>query len=780
MRNPGDRAETDGRRVSRASDACEVAIARPFLGTLAYSIPPDLRPVVSPGVRVRVPLGRTQAVGVVDRLGLRTDRDARPPRLKNVVEVLDEAPVVDEGLLRLSRWISDYYVAPLGVVLKTVLPPGLLGGRADRGRGPTTKTERVLRIRRELATLSEREQVFGRARRQRQAYETVESLGGEASVRHLVGQLGFSRTVVRALVDKGLAEQVERSVARDPFAGDRPTERRHVLTSAQQAVVDRLAALDRPGDVALLRGVTGSGKTVVYLEVLERVLADGRSGIVLVPEISLTPQTVERFRARFGDAVAVLHSGLSDGERYDAWRALRTGEKRVAIGPRSAAFAPVPNLGAIILDEEHESSYKQSDTPRYHARSVAVMRARIEGALCLLGSATPALESWENARAGRYHLLELKDRVTGRGLPSVELVDLRAEIERERSAQTGGPAGGPVDGPPILSERLRAAVERRLERAEQVILFLNRRGYASFAECVACGHVWSCGSCAVTLTYHRRRRRLVCHHCGFESPPPRSCGSCGEPDPRFSGVGTEQVERRVGELFPAARIARMDLDTTGSKWAHFEILESVRRREVDILLGTQMIAKGLDFPGVTLVGVINADVGLHLPDFRASERTFQLLEQVAGRAGRGEEPGEVLVQTSRPNHFALESAANHDYGGFAERELEDRREPGYPPFARLANVVVSGLEENPVIDTADAIAGWTRDLIRARRLTAIDVVGPAPCPIERLRDRWRWHFLLKTEHPPTLGSVLRYVAEHRGQPGTGLRLEIDRDPEALL
>ncbi|MDE2944167.1 MAG: primosomal protein N' [Gemmatimonadota bacterium] len=764
-------------REAGSTGVCEVAVARTFLGTLAYAIPASLVGAVEPGVRVRVPLHGGTAVGVVDRLGLRTDRE-RKPRLRELRGVLDEAPVIDAPLLDLCRWISDYYVAPLGVVLRAALPPGALGSRAGGGSPARPRTERVLRLVRDLRTLSERDRAFGRAKRQRELYETLESVGGQAGVGHLLKQLGFSRGVLNGLVERRLAEFVEREVERDPFAGPLEPEARFTLTPDQTQVVEDLERLDAPGRVVLLRGVTGSGKTAVYLEVLERQLAVGRSGIFLVPEIALTPQTVQRFRARFGDEVTVLHSGLSDGERFDAWRSLREGRKRIAIGPRSAVFAPVRNLGAIIVDEEHESSYKQSDVPRYHARSVAIMRARLEGCLCVLGSATPALESWENARTGRYRLLELEERVTGHGLPSVALVDLRADAgESPGQEAEDAPAGG---GPRVFSERLREAIAARLERGEQTILFLNRRGYASFAECAACGHVWSCGACSVTLTYHRRRRQLVCHHCGSTSPSPSGCGECGGPAPRYAGVGTEQVERRVGELFPEAGIARMDLDTTGSKWAHVEILEAFRRREVDILLGTQMIAKGLDFPEVTLVGVVNADVGLHLPDFRASERTFQLLEQVAGRAGRGEAPGEVLVQTSRPRHYALAAAAEHDYVGFAERELADREEPGYPPHRRLANLVISGKTESRVIDAAEELSEWTRRLIRGRRLVGIEVIGPAPCPIDRLRERWRWHFLIKADRAATLGGVLRFLGEQRGQPGSGLRLEIDRDPEALL
>ena len=766
---------------------CEVAIARPFLGTLAYEIPEDLAARIAPGHRVRVPLGRQGAVGIVDRLGYDEARTGIPRGLKAVSAVLDEEPVAGPTLLALCRWIADYYVAPLGVVLKTALPPGLMGGRAARGEGPREKTERIIRLARRLETLVERDETFGRARRQREAYETLETLDGVASVRHMTSQLGFGRSVLEGLVERGLAELDDRPVERDPFAGATSSPPALTPTAEQAAALEALRGLAERGGgrVALLHGVTGSGKTLVYLELLEGLIARGRGAIVLVPEISLTPQTVERFRARFGDRVAVLHSGLSDGERFDAWTALREGRKRVAIGPRSAIFAPVRDLGAIIVDEEHDSSYKQSDTPRYHARSVAVVRGRLEGALCVLGTATPALESWDNAREDRYELLRLEKRVTGHGLPRVELVDLRIAVEETRARGSdaldgsGDPAPGEA-GPLIFSPRLSTAIAERLRRGEQAILLLNRRGYATFVECVACGKVWSCRSCSVSLTFHRRRRRLVCHHCGYEEGPPDRCDQCGAPEPRFTGVGTEQVERRVAELFPDARVARMDLDTTGSKWAHFEILEAVRRHEVDLLLGTQMIAKGLDFPNVTLVGVINADVGLHLPDFRASERTFQLLEQVAGRAGRGAGPGEVLVQTFRPGHFALVCAAAHDYVGFAERELEDRREPGYPPFRRLANLVVSGTKEEPVADEADRLAEWTRALVDQRGLAGLEVVGPAPCAIDRLRDRWRWHFLLKAERAATLGAVLRFLAERHGQPGSDLRVEIDRDPESLL
>ena len=517
---------------------CEVAVPRPFLGTLAYEIPAELVEAVRPGVRVRVPLGRRGTVGIVDRLGLDEARRSTPKSLRPLKAVVGRGEVIDPGLLALCRWIAEYYVAPLGVVLKSALPPGLLGGRGGGRDTPAVKTERVIRLTRRLETLTERDTAFGRAHRQREAYETLESLDGTASIAHLTGQLAFSRSVLDGLVDRGVAEIIEREVDRDPFAGPPAAAEKIVPSPAQADVLRELRSLAGSGSgaVSLLRGVTGSGKTLVYLELLDSVLADGKSAIVLVPEISLTPQTVSRFRARFGDQVAVLHSGLSDGERFDAWRALREGRKRVAIGARSAVFAPVRDLGVIVVDEEHESSYKQSDTPRYHARSVAIMRGRIEGCLCVLGSATPALESWKNALDGRYRLLELPERITGQDLPSVELVDLRTAFDDPDASEPADTAPG-ERGPPIFSPRLRDAIERRLGRGEQSILLLNRRGYATFVECVECGNVWSCRNCSVTLTYHRRRRRLVCHHCGFEETPPTACGECGAPEPRMTGVG---------------------------------------------------------------------------------------------------------------------------------------------------------------------------------------------------------------------------------------------------
>jgi primosomal protein N' (replication factor Y) (superfamily II helicase) len=723
---------------------------------------------VAPGIRVEVPFGPRRLVGWVTGPSDKPDS----PRIRAVHRVLEEEPSADHDLLSLARWIADYYLSSLGMVLRTALPNPLGAAGADR-----VKTRRVLRLTRELPTLTLRDEVFGRAHRQRECYEFVEAAGGAVPVAHLAAQ-GFARAVVRGLLDRGVGRLVDEVVERDPFAAiPASTDPIQALTTAQEEVLAPLLAASRgDGGTFLLRGVTGSGKTRVYVELLEEVVRhQGRGAIVLVPEIALTPQTVDRFRSRFGDDVAVLHSALSEGERYDAWRMLRSGARRIAVGARSAVFAPVRDLGAVVVDEEHEASYKQGEAPRYHAREVAIMRARSAGAICLLGSATPSLESWANARRGKYTLLELPERVEGRPLPRVEVVDLRRERADRRPADR---AARP--GPLVLSEPLRAAVEDRLEREEQVILLLNRRGYASFVQCRSCGHVWQCDRCNVSLTYHRTRRRLICHYCFHEEATPARCEECGGEQLSFRGLGTEQVERAVTETFPRARVARMDVDTTSGRWAHHEILGRVGRREVDILLGTQMIAKGLDFHGVTLVGVINADVGLSLPDFRAGERTFQLLTQVAGRAGRGDQPGEVLIQTALPSHFAIRCALLHDYVAYAERELDERRDPPYPPHSRLANVVLSGPDEMRVQEAIEQLAAAAAAAVRTLRLSQVHLLGPAPCAIDRIRDRWRWHFLLRSESPRQLGAVCRALYREHGTGTDPIRIIIDRDPVALL
>ena len=822
----------------------QVALPLPMPRTFTYAVPPELRAAARPGARVLVPFANKEKIGWIDREAPAPDK---PGRVKPVSAVLDAHPSVTPTILKLSRWIADYYLAPLGLVLRTALPAGLTDSSTDyvsllrepveqelsplemklmawladtqgpqavlrlrrelgdhgwwpvirrmeeRGfvrvetEGPriehAVKTRRVLRIVQELPTLLAREEAFGRAKRQREAYETLESLGGRAEAAHMTAALGFGPDIIRQLVKKGFVAAEDEVVSRDPYA-EMPVAEAPRLnpTAAQAGVIRELVKASRtkePGTF-LLRGVTGSGKTLVYIELLREVVErQGKTAIVLVPEIALTPQTVGRFKAVFGDRVAVLHSALSEGERYDEWRSLRAGEKQIVVGARSAIFAPLANLGAVIVDEEHEGSYKQAEAPRYHAREVAVVRSTIEGAVCVLGSATPSLESWSNARAGKYALLELPDRVGGQPMPPIKVVDLRAE--RKRVKKTTGPLQEPA--PVILSDVLVEAVRDRIKREEQTILLLNRRGYATFVQCRECGQVWHCPQCNVSLTFHRRRARLTCHYCLHEEASPKICSACGSDDLSFKGVGTEQVERAVEEAFPSARIARMDVDTTAGKWAHHTILGRVERGEVDILLGTQMIAKGLDFANVTLVGVINADTGINLPDFRATERTFQLLTQVAGRAGRGPKGGEVFIQTALPHHYAVERATEHDFVGFADRELETRREPSYPPFSRLVNVVISGVEEKATQEAAVAAADWVSGLLAARAVRDVALVGPAPCPIDRIRNRWRWHFILRSPSAKTLGKVARYFFEKYhagGSKQAELRIAIDRDPVALL
>jgi primosomal protein N' (replication factor Y) (superfamily II helicase) len=748
----------------------DVALPVPVAHTFTYSADAGS---AAPGTRVRVPFGNRRLIGwVVGPAATPVDAS----HIRSVDRALESSPSVSPDLLALCRWIADYYVVPIGLVLRAALPIALSDSR--RAAEPA-RMRKIVSIRRELPSLLERDALFARAPRQRACYESLEASGGSAPLAQLVERLGFSAAVIKGLVDKGIVVLDEQRQERDPFrsiAVAPPAVLRP--TAAQQVAIDAVltAARDRgaaPAAPFLLLGVTGSGKTLVYTEILrEIVMEQGRGAIVLVPEIALTPQTVARFRAQFGDVVAVLHSGLSDGERFDAWRALREGERRIAIGARSAIFAPVRDLGAIIVDEEHEATYKQSESPRYHARDAALMRARFANAVCVLGSATPALESWHNVERSKYTLLELPQRVEGRPLPVVEIVDLRAASgESKETARTR----------PILSEPLRAAITDRLARREQIILLLNRRGYATFVQCRACGAVWHCAQCNVSLTYHRGRRRLVCHYCFHEEAPPTHCDACGSGDLSFRGVGTEQVEREVAERFPAARIARMDVDTTSGKWAHHEILGRVERGDVDILLGTQMIAKGLDFPMVTLVGVVNADVAMNLPDFRATERTFQLLTQVAGRAGRGERVGRVLVQTALPDHYAIRCAIQHDYRTFAERELDERTETGYPPLSRMANVVISSSDEAATQQAAEHAAEWTRAAARDHG-AVVRLTGPAPCPIDRIRGRWRWHFLLRADTPPPLSVVCQALQNsYTLKPGRAeLRLVLDRDPVSLL
>lgn len=749
----------------------DVALPLPLFRTFTYRVPAGLGSTAI-GSRVLVPFRSRREIGLVVGAG----EAKEGVRYKDVLAAPDDAPVLDAPMLALCRWIAEYYVVPLGVALRCALPAALTGAKAPI---PARKTRRVATIDQELPSLLHRDRIFARSPQQRALYELLEQFGGRAAVEALGEQLHFSPSVLKGLVARGLVSISDETVARDPFLTRAlRVADSHVPSDAQRHALARLAVA-APGHVALLHGVTGSGKTLVYLEFLRRVVMEqGKSAIVLVPEIALTPQTVDRFRAVFGDRIAVLHSALSDGERYDAWLALRRGEKRIVVGARSAVFAPLRDLGAIVVDEEHESSYKQGEAPRYHAREVAIVRARAEGAVVLLGSATPSLESWTNAKSGKYELLTLPERAGGAQLPVVRVVDLRAEQPKRKPSETpeADAAFAYAISPP-----LEAALRDRLAKGEQSILLLNRRGYSAFIQCGTCGDVAVCPNCSISLTYHRTPERLVCHYCQHAEALHLSCQRCGGMRLRQRGLGTQQVERLLAEHYASARIARMDVDTTSGKWAHTEILDRVGAGEVDILLGTQMIAKGLDFPNVTLVGVIDADVGINLPDFRASERCFQLLSQVAGRAGRGPKGGEVLIQTRSPLHHAVRCAVTHDYYAFVAQELAGRTIPAYPPMVRIANVVLSGTQEDATARLAERTAAWLHKLLARHRAPGVTVIGPAPCPVERVKQRWRWHVLLKAERPQELGRVARYLVERFEVPKQfGLRLTLDRDPVALL
>jgi primosomal protein N' (replication factor Y) (superfamily II helicase) len=742
----------------------EVALPLPVFQTFTYAVDREPANPLVAGTRVIVPVRQRRAVGIC--LGTSEATAVKTPR--PILDVPDPEPAFSERMLSLCRWMAEYYVVPLGVILRSAMP-SLLAGAARPT--PDQQTERIAVLVRRLPSLELRDRTFGRATKQRAVYELLESLGGRSPAAHLLEHLGVSRGVLDALVEKQLVALEESVVQRDPFATRRPLEHEHHAPSApQRAAIDALVK-GTAGDVFLLHGVTGSGKTLVYIELLREIVGRRhQSAIVLVPEIALTPQTVDRFRAVFRDHVAVLHSALSDGERYDAWLALKRGTKRIAVGARSAVFAPLDNLGAVIVDEEHEGSYKSGESPRYHAREVSIVRAREEGAIVVLGSATPSLESWHNAETGKYRLLTLPERVGAGRMPTVDVVDLRQKGQQVTS-----------DFSAVVSERLERALQERLEREEQSILLLNRRGYASFVQCADCGYVVSCPNCSITLTYHRAPERLVCHYCLHQEPLMTRCTRCGGATVRQRGLGTQQVERLLGERWPAARIARMDVDTTSGKWAHAEILDRVGGGEVDILLGTQMIAKGLDFPNVTLVGVVDADVGINLPDFRASERSFQLLSQVAGRAGRGPKGGSVIIQTRVPSHHAVRCAITHDYSAFVAEELPARRNPPYPPHTRIANIIVSGLAEEPTANVAIAAADWLRKLIATAPDLPVSVVGAAPCPIDRIKRRWRWHLLVKSDHAGSLTRVMRYFLDRFDVPAANdMRVVIDRDPVSLL
>ena len=732
----------------------EVAVAAAVRGTFTYRVPARLAGEVSLGSRVAVPFGKSpRATGYV--VGLPT---VPPPgfELKDVAGVLDEFPPFTPPLLRLIRWAEDYYLAPPGELMRAALPPGLNA----RG-GASAPTRRGVDFAAPTSGAAEAITTLGARAHARRAVLEYLLARGRIPVEELRAAFPKGRPALTALVKAGLATIETVAVAAGGGSLLPAAETPFPLTSDQAAALTRITGASGAFHTFLLHGVTGSGKTEVYLQAIAVARTAGRGALVLVPEIALTPQLAGRFRARFGDQVALLHSGLSDGERHSEWLRLRRGEARICVGVRSAVFAPVQDLGIVVVDEEHDPSFKQDDGPGYHARDLAVVRAREEGAVCVLGSATPSLETLENARSGKYERIELPRRIDDRPLPEVRIVDL-SRIRK----------GAPLPG--LLSPVLQEALTSTVRAGRQAILFLNRRGFQTLVLCRDCGREERCSRCSVSLTLHARRGVLLCHYCGATERMSPRCPDCGG-ERAGVGAGTEQVEAAVRELVPAARVARMDRDALSGAGDVAELLARFARREVDVLVGTQMVTKGHDFPGVTLVGVVLADTALALPDFRAAERTFQLLTQVAGRAGRGDDAGQVIVQTFHPHSPAVAFAVGHDYAGFAEVELDRRRALGYPPFGRMMAVRVEG-SETGARRTAEALGEAARPALSA----AVTMLGPAPAAIERIRGKHRWHLLFRAGNPAALRRVHRALGPAALRPPGGASVRFDVDPHAML
>ena len=804
---------------------CDVALPVPLDMVFTYRVPADVAPIV--GGRVLVPFRQQRMTGIVVEL-----HDRKPAvTTKNIMSVLDPAPVLDELLLRLARWIADYYLAPLGEVCRTMLPlmaefkraigyritehgqtalhlAGMSGSSARSQRTPEEQMlefqvldymassdgdpvrEQTLRS----ATKVPRRILDGMVRKkwlsredisapqdakrtinvallksvegklnenQRTLIEALAAAGSKLPVEALQA-LEVPRTTLGTLVRRGLVEiaeeaaefTVSRTKARpSPFDFQFNDAQKHALKCMREAVEARQFS------GMLLHGVTGSGKTAVYLAVMRAVLDAGRSAILLVPEIGLTPAVAADLHQIFGDEVAILHSALSDRERAEQWHRIKRRDARIVVGTRSAVFAPVEDLALLIVDEEHDSSYKQEETPRYHARDIAVMRSKMSNAVVVLGSATPSLESYFNAKKNKYGLIEIPDRVEKRPLPEVEIVDMRMEFQETGHEQ-------------VISRKLAEEITSRLERREQVMVLLNRRGYSPVVLCRTCGKKLECSNCAIALTHHKREHKMVCHYCGYTAPVPKACVHCGSEYVYFLGTGSEKLEELLHGMFPQARIARLDRDTVRGHQDFERTLSALNEGELDLLVGTQMIAKGHDIHGVTLVGVVGADVALGLPDFRAAERTFQLLTQVAGRAGRGQSPGKVILQTYFQDHYAVQYAAQHDFIGFYEKELQFRSWMQYPPYSALANVLVRGDQLDEVLEWSGLLGKW----FNQTRHETVRVLGPAAAPIMRLKREYRYHFILRSPSREKLNTTLRAMLAYAAQqkiPRTQVIVDMD-------
>ena len=735
-----------------------VILDRSIRRELDYAVPEAMVGKVVVGSRVRVPFRDKSLLATV----VATLAESPAQGIKLITALLGEKPVLSASLIELARWMANYYCCPIETVMRSLLPQVIR--KAEVG---WKKQLFVCPAR--SATAEEIEKLRKRAPRQAELLEAILQLGAPVPAADLLHQTSLDNSTLRALVRRGFAELREQAVERDPHGTEEFVADAELVMNEEQTAALKLieTAFEIPAThpPILLHGVTGSGKTEVYLQAIRAALARGRTAIVLVPEISLTPQTVERFKNRFAarpDTVAVLHSHLSEGERHDEWHKLHSGRAQIVIGARSAVFAPLENLGLIVVDEEHETSYKQEEAPRYHARDVAVVRAKIEKCVTVLGTATPSLESYANATRGKYVLSSLTQRVDQCQMPLIRIVDLRQERRKEKAAA-------------ILSEKLRTAIGERLERHEQTILFLNRRGFSTSLLCSNCGKARDCPNCSVALTFHRTNARLSCHLCGHSAAVPKRCPECGQDALIYAGFGTEKVEANVSAIFPKAVVRRMDADSMTRKDAYRETLHAFRSGKIDILVGTQMIAKGLHFPNVTLVGIINADLALHLPDFRAGERTFQLLTQVAGRAGRGEAPGEVFVQTYTPFSPSIQFARHHDFAGYFEQELEFRERCDFPPFRHAVLITVRSEHEMRAQFSAGTLARRLGEALPEEFMLG----APAPAPLEKLQGQYRFHILLRGEAIMRLSRLIRETLDKLPFP-EDVAVAVDVDPYQLL
>ena len=753
----------DVKSSDKEKSFAEVVFNLPLKKAFTYNIPPNLLGKVLVGMRVVVPFGRRRITGYVVNLIDKCNKDIT---LKNITDLPDTEPIVGKEILALTKWMADYYQSSWGEAIKCSLPAGL----DEKGQNVSHQLVKYVRLASAITDENEIVRLLKRSPKQKLVFDLIKKK--EISLPELQTRISKSQAALRCLKNKNLVEifteKKEREALIPKGTMNKPFGASLTFTQEQKVVFKKIniAIEAEQFESFLLHGVTGSGKTEIYIRCIQRVLEMGKTAVMMVPEISLTPQTVERFRQRFGDRVAILHSGLSQTERYLEWKKIRDEKVSIAVGARSAVFAPFNNLGILVIDEEHDGSYKQESNPRYHARDTAVMRARSLNAVVLMGSATPSLESTQNTRLGKYQYLSLDSRVGERMLPLVSLVDMKRERKEFKNFA-------------MLSGTLRSAIRDRLSRNEQIFLFLNRRGTARFVFCSDCGYVLECKNCSVTLTFHSLEDRLLCHYCNFRSLMPDHCLECHGKVIRFSGFGTQKLEEEIRKLFPDSRVTRLDRDTTRGRDSFVNMHRNMSAGNIDILIGTQMITKGHDFPNVTLVGVVHADLSLNIPDFRSCERSFQLLTQVAGRAGRGQVPGKVIIQTNNPDHYMFEFVKEHDVNAFHEKELKLRKRLNYPPFTRLIAIEIVSENEVQGQNTTEKLG---RVLTR-RASAGVEILGPSKAAVYQIQSKFRWHLILRGKSMQGLQNTLlncKEINEIKSASHGKIKLSVDVDPFNLL